>query len=695
MNKYLVRIEKLVFFIFLLPASLWAGKIDRKAVVTRHNIVTTDVTQILALGNGEFCFGVDGSGLQTFGGNIMANWAWHSYPLPEGATMADVPETGTIETGKLVGEMEQASAKREVSNWMFQNPHKFNMGRFRFVDKHGNPIEISDLEEPSRNLDLWSGNQNARFFIHGKEVKVTTLVHPGSDMVATRIESELLGSGDLNIELDFSYPVSAVANELQDPWYGKWDQADKHKTSVTISGNRADLFRQLDDANYKVIWEWSDKNANFRADEEKHTFRLNPSTGNHYLEFVCFFGKESTDYLPSFEASEPVNKESWEKYWLSGGAVDLSESTDPRWLELERRVVLSQYLMRTQSAGSYPPAESSLMGIDFWSSQFHMEMVWWHLAHYGLWNRWELATEALSCYEKFLPVARKLASQFGYQGAKWGKQVGQEGRTATWNHSFLLHWQQPHPIFFAELEYRLKPTRETLLKWETIISETADYMADFPILKEDGYYHLTPVCTANENGVGDNPAFEMAYWRWALHNAQDWRLRLGLPRNAKWDKVLHNLAPLPQHDGVYLFCDGWLNTYSELNGGHPDPLGVCAFLPFVDGVDRKIAKHTVEKIAKEWQWNNMWGWDYPWSAMAAARTGNPEMAVDMLLKDTKQNAYTLNGINAGWYFPGNGGILYTVAMMAAGWDGAPERNAPGFPDNGKWVVKWEGLKKAL
>jgi hypothetical protein len=34
-------------------------------------------------------------------------------------------------------------------------------------------------------------------------------------------------------------------------------------------------------------------------------------------------------------------------------------------------------------------------------------------------------------------------------------------------------------------------------------------------------------------------------------------------------------------------------------------------------------------------------------------------------------------------------------MMAAGWDGAPDKNAPGFPSDGSWIVKWEGLKKAL
>jgi len=39
--------------------------------------------------------------------------------------------------------------------------------------------------------------------------------------------------------------------------------------------------------------------------------------------------------------------------------------------------------------------------------------------------------------------------------------------------------------------------------------------------------------------------------------------------------------------------------------------------------------------------------------------------------------------------------LYAGAMMAAGWDGAPARHAPGFPSGGQWVVRWEGLRKAL
>ncbi len=42
-----------------------------------------------------------------------------------------------------------------------------------------------------------------------------------------------------------------------------------------------------------------------------------------------------------------------------------------------------------------------------------------------------------------------------------------------------------------------------------------------------------------------NPTFELTYWRWGLETAQQWRLRLGLPRDEKWEAVLKNLAKPP------------------------------------------------------------------------------------------------------------------------------------------------------
>jgi hypothetical protein len=43
------------------------------------------------------------------------------------------------------------------------------------------------------------------------------------------------------------------------------------------------------------------------------------------------------------------------------------------------------------------------------------------------------------------------------------------------------------------------------------------------------------------------------------------------------------------------------------------------------------------------------------------------------------------------YFPSNGGLLLAVGLMAAGWDGesAPQ---PGFPKDGRWMVRSEGLR---
>ena len=73
-------------------------------------------------------------------------------------------------------------------------------------------------------------------------------------------------------------------------------------------------------------------------------------------------------------------------------------------------------------------------------------MTWWHLAHYALWDRWDLADKALGCYRRFTPAARQLATQLGYKGLKWQKSVGPKGRSAPWVGNQVLLWKQPHPI---------------------------------------------------------------------------------------------------------------------------------------------------------------------------------------------------------------------------------------------------------
>jgi hypothetical protein len=678
-----------------LPAA--NSPIDRHALVMRHNITWNEVAGRLPLGNGEFCFGADGSGLQTFAGNSMSHWGWHSFPLPAGWTSDRVPSTGTFQKGRNTGGDIFPAGTDAIRNWMLDNPHIMNLGRLRLMHPGGRALAPNDITDLTRTLDLWTGVQTAHYRIAGREVKVETCVHPSLDLVAVRIESPLVASGELEVVLDFAYP--SLTNSA---WVGDFTRTSGHATIATRpSERRIDFTRRVDAVTYHAALAVG-QDCFVRAPEEPAPAakQLNACTvsahGTKVMAFVCAFSATPLpSILPSCAETKAACVARWEKHWSTGGAIDLSASKDPRWRELERRIVLSQYLMATMSAGSWPSSENGLLGIDVWRGQFHMEMVWWHLAHYALWDRWEQADKALGCYRRFAPAARELAAQLGYKGLKWQKSVGPECRTAPWIGNQVLLWKQPHPIFFAELEYRLRPTRATLDKWADIVQGTAEHMADYPTKDEKtGIYSLTPAMPPSEQGIARDTVFDLAYWRWGLDKAQQWRQRRGLAREPHWDEVRRHLAPLPVVDGLFVHSAEWADTYSTRAWEHPDPIGVLGMLPPVMGVDSATARRTVAKVWTTWQWNRCWGWDFPWMAMAAARTGQTRIAIEALLKDDSKNSYSIEGINEGWYLPGNGGLLYAAAMMAAGWDGAPSRNAPGFPDDGSWVVKWEALKKA-
>jgi hypothetical protein len=676
--------------------------IDRHALVARHNIQWNEAEGRLALGNGEFCFGVDGSGLQTFSGNTMAHWGWHSFPLPQGWTADRVPSTGTFQKGRNTGGDQFPPGTQAIRTWMFDNPHIMNLGRLRLMYADGRALAPADLGGLDRTLDLWTGVQTACYQVAGQQVKVETCVHPRFDLVAVRIESPLVESGQLEVALDFAYPTLNHS-----AWVGDFTRTTGHSTTATRAGERRlDFIRHVDAVTYHATLAVA-QGCSLRVPEPvvMKTLRIPPAIDSAYkisargakvLALVCAYSAAPLpSVLPSFDETKAAAAARWEAFWRSGGAIDLSASKDPRWKELERRIVLSQYLMAAMSAGSWPSSENGLLGSDAWRGQFHMEMVWWHLAHYALWDRWDMADKALECYRRFAPAARELAAQLGYQGLKWPKSVGPEGRSAPWTGNQVLLWKEPHPLFFAELEYRLRPTRATLDKWAAVVQGTAEHMADYPVRDEKtGIYHLDPVMPPSEVGITRDTVFDLAYWRWGLDQAQRWRERRGLPREPHWDEVRRNLAPLPVADGVFVRSAQWNDTYTKRAWEHPDPVGVFGMLPPIDGVDAQTAQRTVAKVGQTWDWNRCWGWDFPWMAMAAARTGQAALAVDALLKDSARNNYPINGINNGWYLPGNGGLLYAVAMMAAGWDGAPHRQAPGFPDDGTWVVRWEGLKPA-
>lgn len=682
------------------PLFIKGEAIDRETVVKRHRVFTTGtlLKSPAQVGNGRFAFGMDITGLQTFVAfNTLSDWGWHSYPLPEGQKIEDY-QPKTIESyGKKIAYLDQDQQHPEITDWLVRNPHRVNLGRiaFRLLLEDGTEAKEVNIKAARQEMDLWTGIVYSRFELNQKEVKVRTVCHPDKDIIGVTVESDLLSEGKIAVLLDFPY-----ADKLQFPHFmGRYDTITAHTSELhQLSSNAICIDRTMDNFHYQTKVNWTGQATFNRESEKRHRFVLQPQEGNIF-SFSCRFSPEKTEDLAESVASiEQESTAAWKRYWLSGAAIDLSGSKDYRWIELERRIVLSQYLMRVNESGLYPPQESGLVN-NGWYGRFHFEMIWWHGVHFGLWNRMECVSNYLNVYKDFMPKAIERAKSEGRNGARWPKctaNINREWPGAA--HAYLI-WHEPHPIYFAEMEYRQHATPSVLNKWKDIVVNTADYMADYLFYdKMKKQYVLgPPVVVVSENTdpyTTVNPIFELSYFRYGLRTALKWADRLGLTqkRTKKWKEVLEKMAPLPVEDGVYTTYEGIPDMWTEKTYEHPALIGIYGMLPG-DGVDIEIFQRTLEKVCKEWQFNRIWGWDFPMMAMAAARTGRSTLAIDLLMHPSSGFQFDEHGLATGGpypYFPSNGALLTAVAMMCSGWDGS-QGDAPGFPKDGSWSIRYEGF----
>ena len=698
--KKLISLVSLFCLSVFLPLSVMGEPIDREAVVKRHRVCTTGtlLKSPAQVGNGKFAFGMDITGLQTFVPfNTLSDWSWHSFPLPEGMRAEDYRPVVVETHGKKIAYELRNPDQPELSEWLTKNPHRYNLGRigFRLLREDGTEAREIDLGNARQEIDLWTGVVYSRFELNRKEVKVRTVCHPDKDMIGVSIESELLNDGNMSIYLDFPYPDGRYFKH----YIGRYDTIFGHtSTFEKLAPNSVRIARTMDDTHYYATLDWTGPATFSRESEKEHTFLLQPRHTSTFSFTCCFSPEPVADVTESVASIERKSAVSWEKYWRSGAAVDLSGSKDPRWLELERRIVLSQYLMRANESGLFPPQESGLVN-NGWFGRFHFEMIWWHGVHYGLWNRMECFDNYLNVYKDFMPKALERAKSEGRSGARWPKCTGNFNREWPGSAHAYLIWHEPHPIYFAEMQYRQKPAPETLEKWKDVVLNTADYMADYLFYdkKTKQYVLGPPVVVVSENTdplQTINPIFELGYFRYGLRTALEWADRLGLSekRTKKWKEVLSKMAPLPVADGVYTTYEGIPDMWTKYTYEHPALTGVYGMLPG-DGVDQPTFKRTLEKVSKEWQFNRIWGWDFPMLAMAAARTGQPALAIDMLMHPSAGFQFDEHGLATGGpfpYFPSNGALLTAVAMMCGGWDGS-EGEAPGFPKDGSWTVRYEGF----
>ena len=226
------------------------SKIDRKAVVDRHRIITsaTNPKSPAQVGNGEFAFGVDITGLQTFVPfNTLSQWSWHSFPLPEGKQIKDFKGVTLNTHGRSVRYNIPNSEQPELSGWLSENPHRFNLGRIGLVllKSDGTRATEADLKNTRQETDLWSGIIYSYFTLEGKNVSVKTACHPSLDMIGVSLRSDLIKNGQIKIVFDFPY---ADSNQFAD-YIGSYNQTGRHSSILTTLGERSAIItRKLDDS---------------------------------------------------------------------------------------------------------------------------------------------------------------------------------------------------------------------------------------------------------------------------------------------------------------------------------------------------------------------------------------------------------------------------------------------------------------
>ncbi|EXL42264.1 hypothetical protein FOCG_15612 [Fusarium oxysporum f. sp. radicis-lycopersici 26381] len=706
---------------FLLPI-LTLAAIDRKRIVTENNIIRkgliTNETTPLQVGNGNFAFNVDTTGMQTYlPFNTMSRWAWHNDTEPAGEPVDAYTGVPKETHGRNVSYDLPNPNLPDVSQWLIGNPNRINLGRIglRFKD---DTLSSGSISNTHQELDLWHGAITSTFTIDDTKVKVVTQGDFESDAVVFTIDSELIESGKLEVELDFPYPPIHTTKYKNEVFVGVYDFPTNHSTklSTNLKHNTAHIYHDLG-TNYYVNLRWPKEHSlelkrlelQGSTKPTAHRYVLSSRHGKT-IAFVAHFSPDKrVPDLPS--TIDRRNRAGWQDYWRQGGFVDLTESTNPNATELQRRIVTSQYHVRVNSAADgESPQESGLMN-NGWYGKFHMEMVVWHSAHWISWGRDRYFHNIFpALYEKLLPTSLARAKKMGWEGARWPKMTETiTGRSSPGGINAYLMWQQPHPMYMAMLAFKSKPTKKTLKRWDPILEATADYMASYAWFNQSsGRYDLgPPAIGVTENTPPENTlnlAYEVAYWRYGLDVACEWKKKLGFPVPKHWATVAKSLAKPPQIGGLYTVYDGLNLTWWDDPALNRDPRSLImlqGILPDTPAVDKEVARRTADKVWEVWTDQNIRGWGRPVLAINSARIGKPERAIYHLTAydywKFDDAGFAIRGGDGNTpppFMPGNAGFLLAVAYMAEGWDGS-KRDTPGFPQDDGWVVKHEGLRKAL
>jgi len=697
--------------------------INREALLKRHNPVLhgVETESPLTVGNGGFAFTADITGFQSlydeyeiFPLCTMSQWGWHTDKAAVGLSMNDLVMTQYDVNGR---KYEYASLPQPENEHIYHllrhNPHRFNLARVSLM-WDGAVIMPEELTDVQQELDLYTGVLKSSFELKGRRLKIITVCAGDADVLGFSVEAsdEAIGY----VSFCIAFPYGSHLKSASD-----WDKPDSHETMVLCEENV--LFsRLMDDSRYSVLLLGSGA-AESLVSIGAHTFefRCTPDESGCTpdVEKRCVFSlsfSQDKHVEMDFGKVYLSGTSGRQRFWQKVGMVDLSKALDPRAKELERRVVLSQYLTAVQCAGEIPPQETGL-SCNSWYGKFHLEMHIIHAGWFPLWNCPELLERSFAWYASVLEKAKENASRNSYKGARLPKMVDPEGVDSPSWIAPLLIWQQPHILYMLELVGKAVSEEKRFAlecEYRELVNEVVLFMIDYLRLnKKIGSYELAPplIPAQEEHEPMDviDPVFEHSYWKFGIKLAE--RLlksvtgeqcgeRAGEP-DGEPDRdvdemcdeergvdIVTKISGLPIIEGLYPAHRNCLDTFKKYNRDHPSMLYAYGFIPN-ESVDRQVMSDTVDKVLECWDRSTLWGWDFAMIAMTLTRLGRPEDAINVLLEEADKNSYAISGNNIQrgrddlpLYLPGNGALLFALAMMLEGYGDALGR--VGFPKNSLW-----------
>lgn len=119
--------------------------IDREALVDRNSpqVTAFDSLASLSVGNGEFAFTVDATGLQTFPEmytkgvplGTQSQWGWHEFTNPKGYRHEETLKDYDFGRGRMEPysvQFNEDGRQKEAANWFRVNPHRLHLGMVGF-----------------------------------------------------------------------------------------------------------------------------------------------------------------------------------------------------------------------------------------------------------------------------------------------------------------------------------------------------------------------------------------------------------------------------------------------------------------------------------------------------------------------------------------------------------------------------------